>query len=145
MFIFMYEFINSHGYSRNTQSIVSKRYQLKISIKLKKKMHIQFIITCWATVPQALMVRTKLKKKDNKQQNKTYFNKRKRLLLFSSFHTDTYPVFWPVTLGTGIPWVWWPGLDTVRTKIKVHGQVEKLLCYGKHFWIWVMLYSQSNC
>lgn len=59
----MCEFINSHGYSRNTQSIVSKRYQLKISIKLKKKMHIQFIITCWATVPQALMVRTKLKKK----------------------------------------------------------------------------------
>lgn len=33
----MYVFINSHGYSRNTQSIVSKRYLLKISITLKKK------------------------------------------------------------------------------------------------------------
>lgn len=59
----MYVFINSHGYSRNTQSIVSKRYLLKISITLKKKRHIQFIITCWARVLQVLMVRIKLKKK----------------------------------------------------------------------------------
>lgn len=62
MFIFMYVFINSHGYSINTQSIVSKRYLLKISITLKKR-HIQFIITCWVRVLQALMVRTKFKKK----------------------------------------------------------------------------------
>lgn len=145
MFIFMYVFINSHGYSRNTQSIVSKRYQLKISIKLKKKNAYPIHYYLLGHSTSGVNGSNQIKKKDNKQQNKTYFNKQKRLLLFSSFHTDTYPVFWPVTLGTGTLWVWWPGLGTVRTKTKVHGQVEKLLCYGKHFWILVMLYSQSNC
>lgn len=103
----MYVFINSHGYSRNTQSIVSKRYLLKISITLEKKnaypIHYYLLGQSTSGVNGSNQI---LKKKIyNKQQNKTYFNKQKRLLLFSSFHTDTYPVFWPVTLGTGTLWV----------------------------------------
>lgn len=77
-------------------------------------------------------VLNQMKRQIMKQQNKTYYNKQKHF-----FHTDTYPVFWPVTLGTCTLWVWGPGLGTVRTKIQVLGQVGKLHCYGKHFWILV--------